>query len=414
MSYLDRLRTAKYTSPSGAVSTFEFRKLTRSLAHKAAVQELPQQNVADVQDLGLTAPRFALQCIFVGTDYDLAADAFVTALSEKHTPQSPGTLGHPRWGDIPVCPIGIGQSESFTEDMGQAVIEVEFVRMNAVPFPATSASAQTGIQSDLGGLQTSAANAMGNGLIPAGPQDSAICQTNLTGLANGLPAQMAQVTANDPSVGPSLASQVSAFTSGLAAQMSNGSNVCNSVITMMQIPAVTQLCPALLKVQSFANVVSSLVATTVNLPKTIAQAFTHALGFVGAMIGQMSSALAGALPNRGDAVGAALSIQFSLATVMAGVSTDEGAVPGYVMPPDVMAILKDLANRSAAALMAQSFALPTAHYLTLTANHNPLTLCYQIFGDVSDADLANLYAWNGFPADMNYEIPAGTTVVYYA
>lgn len=414
MSYLDRLRTAYYTAPSGRFSTFEFRKLSRSLAHKTQVLELPQQNVADVQDQGMTAPRFTFACIFTGPDYDIAADAFVDQLSEIVTPRIPAVLKHPRWGDIPVMPIGIGQVEDFTTELGQAVIEVEFVRMNAVPFPTSSANYQSAIASDLTDFQTAAANAMGANLVPSGPQDSSIVKASLSGVAGALPGQMAQVGANDPSIVGQLSAAASSFSAGLGAQMSNASNVCNSVMAMMQIPSVTQLCPVLIKVQAFSNSVAALVTTTVNLPKTVAQAWAHALGFFGAMVGQMVSPLSGAVSNRANAVTSALAIRDSLFTVMGGISTDEGAVPGFVMAPDVMARLKDLANRSTANLMAQAFTLPTVHYLTLTANHNPLTLCYQIFGDTTDDHLNSLYAWNGWPGDLTFEIPAGSQVIYYA
>ena len=414
MSYLDRLRAATFTSPSGKQSTFEFKVLNRAFAHKAAIMELPQQNIADVQDLGLTAPRFSMQCIFTGLDYDQAADAYVAALSEQYSPSSPGVLSHPRWGNINVCPLGISQSEAFTENMGIATIEVEFIKFNPAPYPLSATNAASGISSDLSTMQGNAAAAVGAGLAPANALDSAVCQSNLSTMANALPAQMAGISSNDPTVGPSLLSSVNSFTSGLGSAMSNGSNLCSSVMGMMQIPSVTQLCPVLLKVQSFSNVLSSLISTTVNLPKTVAQAWTHGLMFFGAMAGQITSALSGTFTNRSDAVSASLAIQGSLIGMLGAISMDEANVPGYIAPPGVMASIKDLANRTSAMLMAQSFALATAHYLTLTQEHNLLTLSYLIFGDISDEHLNFLEAWNGFGGDQKYVIPIGTQVVWYA
>lgn len=414
MSYLDRLRVASYTSPSGVQSTFEFKVLSRSLSHKAAIMELPQQNVADVQDLRMTAPRFALQCIFIGPDYDLAADAYVAALSEYVTPQSPGVLQHPRWGTINVMPLGISQTENFTETMGQALVEVEFIKMNAVAYPASATNAASGISADLTAMQNNAAAAVGAGLAPANALDSSVCQTQLSTMANALPAQMAGISSNDPTVGPSLASAISSFVSGLPSAMSNGTALCNSVVAMMQIPAITTLCPVLLKVQSFSTALSSMIATAVNLPKTVAQAWTHATMFFAGMAGQITASLSGTFTNRGDAVGASLTIQNSLAGVLGSVNMDEANVPGFIAPPGIMAQIKDLANRASAMLMAQSFALATAHYLTLTQEHNLLTLSYLIFGDISDVHLNSLEAWNGFGGDQKFVIPIGTQVVYYA
>ena len=187
MSYLDRLRAASYTSPSGVRSTFEFKVLSRSLAHKAAIMELPQQNVADVQDLRMTAPRFPIQCIFTGPDYDIAADAFVTALSEYVTIASPGVLSHPRWGNFNVMPLAISQTENFTDIMGQAIIEVEFIKLAALPYPLSSTNAASGIASDLSNTQANAAAAVGAGLSPANALDSSVCQTSLSTMANATP-----------------------------------------------------------------------------------------------------------------------------------------------------------------------------------------------------------------------------------
>jgi hypothetical protein len=426
LSYLDRLRTASYTSPSGVTSAFEFRSLSRALSHKAAIMELPQQNAADVQDLRMSAPRFSMQCIFTGSDYDLAADAYVTALSEYVTPQAPGILHHPRWGDINVMPLGIGQSENFTEEMGRATIEVEFIKISAVPYPLSATNAASGISADASIAMMNVATTVGAGLSPANALDSSGCQAQLTALCNGnagptgglgagsLMAAMAPISAFDPSVGPSLTSAISSFVAGLPAQISSGSSICNSVMAMMQVPSLTQLCPILTKVQSISNVIASLVSTTVNLPKTVAQAFTHGLMFFGAMAGQITAALSGGLSSRSDAVNASLAIQASLAGMLGAISADESSVPGYIAPPGVMSSLKDLANRASAMLMAQSFALATAHYMTLTQEHNLLTLSYTIFGDTSETHLNSLEAWNGFGGDMKYVIPIGTQVVWYA
>ena len=229
-----------------------------------------------------------------------------------------------------------------------------------------------------------------------------------------LPAQMAGISSNDPTVGPSLGSAISSFVSGLPAAMSNGASLMNSLNSMMAIPSVTQLCPVLTKVQSFSTAISSLISTAVNLPKTVAQAWTHATMFFAGMAGMITSAFSGAPTSRDEAVNAALSIAGTLAGFLGAISADESNVAGFIAPPGVMSSLKDLANRASAMLMAQSFALATAHYLTLTQEHNLLTLSYLVFGDISDDHLNSLEAWNGFGGDQKFVIPIGTQVVYYA
>ncbi len=134
MSYLDRLRTAKYIAPSGSIFIFKFNDLKRSGGKKAPIQEFPQQNEADVKDLGNLADRYPVELFFTGADYDQIADSFKEALAEK----GPATLLHPRWGDLSVLPLTYIQSEGFVDGMRQARFSIDFVRVADVEYPTTT------------------------------------------------------------------------------------------------------------------------------------------------------------------------------------------------------------------------------------------------------------------------------------
>jgi len=133
MSYIDRLEILTYQSPKRKTFDLEFEDLARSIARKNAINEFPYQDKANVQDLGMGNLKIPIRCYVKGQDYDLEADRFFKALNE----QGYGILDHPRWGSINVLPISITQSESFVENMGRAIFDIEFVEYfpDATSFP---------------------------------------------------------------------------------------------------------------------------------------------------------------------------------------------------------------------------------------------------------------------------------------
>jgi len=133
MAYTDRLEILTYQSPKRKTFDLEFEDLARSITRKNAINEFPYQDKANVQDLGMGNLKIPIRCFITGNDYDLEADRFFKALNE----QGYGVLDHPRWGSVDVLPISITQSESFVENTGRAIFEIEFVQYfpDATEFP---------------------------------------------------------------------------------------------------------------------------------------------------------------------------------------------------------------------------------------------------------------------------------------
>lgn len=138
MSYIDRLERLTYQSPKRKTFDLEFEDLARSIARKTAINEFPYQDKANIQDLGMGNLKLPIRCFITGQDYDLEADRFYKALNE----QGYGVLDHPRFGSIDVLPISITQSESFVENAGRAIFEIEFVQYfpDATEFPENVAA----------------------------------------------------------------------------------------------------------------------------------------------------------------------------------------------------------------------------------------------------------------------------------
>ncbi len=147
VSYLDRLRECTYTDPAGTVHRLLFDEVSREGPKKIGAFPLPQQDRTEIQDLGMDGIDHPMTLYIAGEDYDLAADAFWKGLTMRHTDAKPGTLSHPRWGDLTVKPIGTPtQSESFIEGMGRAVFVVQFKEIDpTAKFPTTSVNAASQI-----------------------------------------------------------------------------------------------------------------------------------------------------------------------------------------------------------------------------------------------------------------------------
>jgi prophage DNA circulation protein len=135
MSYLDRLRPASFTSPSGKVIPFKYLELSREVGKKAVISEILDSDRSIAQDLGLQSPVFSVEALFTGEDYDQSADSFWAALSERYKPSKSGKLNHPRWGNIDVIPMSWSQKEQFVSNAQMAVFNVTFRKSFPDSFP---------------------------------------------------------------------------------------------------------------------------------------------------------------------------------------------------------------------------------------------------------------------------------------
>ena len=143
--FLSRLREGRFVSPSGTESAFLFDTLTRSAGKKVSSHEIPDSNDAVLQDLGTGTIAYPMGVYFIGGNYDVYADVFADSLlKERYTPDKPGILHHPRWGDIPVMPVSVDQAETFAgTGVGIAKFNVEFRQTKSLTAPASDGYTQS-------------------------------------------------------------------------------------------------------------------------------------------------------------------------------------------------------------------------------------------------------------------------------
>lgn len=117
------LKPAAYKSPSGQVVKFSYEDLESSVDLKAAVFESAIGSGTYVQPNGHTSGRFPMACFFHGDDYDLKAEAFLSALLES----GQGVLTHPVYDEINVVPTGsVTRIDALKTASNQVVYAVTF------------------------------------------------------------------------------------------------------------------------------------------------------------------------------------------------------------------------------------------------------------------------------------------------
>ena len=119
-AFFSRLRPGRFTSPAGVQSSFLYDNLSRSRGKKTSAHEVSDADTTIIQDSGTTLLVFPLEVYFVGENGDQESDIFFKSLTEeRYTPDAPGILNHPRWGDVPVIPFdAVEQVESYTSGSG--------------------------------------------------------------------------------------------------------------------------------------------------------------------------------------------------------------------------------------------------------------------------------------------------------
>jgi len=129
VSYLERLRPASFVAPDGTEQEFFVDTLKKTGGKKSSTQEIIDSDESLTQDQGNRTYSFSVDAYFPGADYDLSVDSFVSLLEQRHTLETPGTLKHPRYGDITVFPTEWSITEELVSGNQIGRISITFVEV---------------------------------------------------------------------------------------------------------------------------------------------------------------------------------------------------------------------------------------------------------------------------------------------
>lgn len=402
MSHLDRLRDGRYTSPSGKEFTFDFTELSRSASKKHAIHELPQQDLALVQDVGQTALRFPIKAHIFGPDYDVTADAFFAALGER----GPGTLKHPRWGDRPVLAVSYAQSEQFVDGLREAIFDIDFVHAPSAASPESTEQTAAAIASSGLASRAKSAAAFTAGYKTPSLADLAKCKTLITSSLSAYKKKMLKVVGAASEVGQKLNAEINAVINDIDSIARSPLDLVAAVDAICYAP-VAGAATAREKADAFAD---ALVAMFTEPVATSAQAEIQTLIASVLFACAAEASVSGDMTSRAEAVAARDRIAELYAASRALAESAESSAD-FAADPASLAALASLSAAATAYLLEASYNLQVERRYTTEGEASPLELVYRFYGGIERLD--EFIRQNHLQGDALFLIPTGSEVRYY-
>jgi len=158
MDFLERASFIVYTSPSGKV--FQLRivgDVSYKRKHNGEVKENPKSSSKNktgkkqildsndtFQDKGMSGIDITLDCLFIGDNHDIEADAFIQALCEIGKSRLQLLYG----GEITVNVLDFSVKNSMLEKINSTVVSVNFHQTAQTSYPKSKESAKNKIKED--------------------------------------------------------------------------------------------------------------------------------------------------------------------------------------------------------------------------------------------------------------------------
>lgn len=422
-AFLSRLRAGRFTSPAGVESSFLFDDLTRARDKRTSAHDIADSDITILQDLGSGLQVFNLSVYFVGPNCDIDADAFYNSLFERYTPDKPGLLRHPRWGDVNVIPFGSpAQTESFTSGAGVSHVTVELretISVSAVQSKKLSSSAILAASGDAKssaidrakGIATTGAKAYSKvkGVIRDKVNTIKSAIDNITGLSEDVRAEVEAIhqgildsltLAATPAI---ILSQVDAMIETVMSIPQDTVDLANQIIEMAR--------------NVFASFGTDILAAHTSED-------VQNVGLTYQSIGSMS--LAGVAVaatsvqyKTRDQVGAIVDSLSSLAadysaTMSAMADRIEGNILKSFDPDaDIDRIMHGIVRDTSALLIDRSFALKSRRVYILSHPSDVLTECWTRYGSL-DPDVLDFFCdTNKIVGDDFIELAPGREIVEY-
>ena len=421
-AFLSRLRPARFTSPGGVESSFLFDDLTRTRDKKSSSHEIADSDITILQDLGSSLHVFSMNVYFVGDSCDIDADRFFDSLFERYTPDAPGILNHPRWGDRTVLPFGSpAQSESFVTGGGISRITVEFRETSST----AGASNTDGVSSSAVSANVAAANASALDRAKAIATTGAKAYSKFRGVVRDK------------------VNRIKAMANSVVDLVGDARNeieeIHEDILDALAIAATPAI--VLAQVSSMIETIVSIPQDTTDLANAIYDMTVDVIGSFGKDVENSSipedvqnvgatyqsigssclSGLATALINVSfttrDQVGASIDLLTAAtdaynATMSAAADRIEGNILKSFNPDhDLDQMMHGIVRDTVALLLSRAFSLKSARAYSLDHPTDPLTETWTRYGDM---DMLEFFCkTNKIVGDEFIEIPARRALVQY-
>lgn len=406
MSYEDRLRTAVYVAPSGGEHALEFFELERSIDKKAAVNEAPEREGADVQDLNQASLRVPITGYISGPDYDQAADALWTALQET----GPGELRHPRWGNIDVLPVSVSQFEAFTGQSRRARFEIDFIRTLGANFPESNEQIGANVESQANDLQSSLGGSLTEGYNTGDPGALSEAKSSVLGGLENFNDSVSSIAAGVDETATQIDAAGRKLENNIDDLVKSPFELAQSVASLYRTPGRVAT-DIVSKMRGYKDLVDGLVENVASAPLT--QAVVSLFQAKAATTAMAEATLTGSVDRRDQAVLAAE----TLADTYNGVVNAQEPLEGddYSESHTVMAGLQGIVTDAYRYLIERSFSLRAERRIVLIEDRTPLDIVAAVYPDGElDDRLDEFIDENQLTGTDILFLPAGREVRYYA
>ena len=420
-AFLSRLRAGRFTSPSGVESSFLFDDLSRTRGKKTSQHDIADSDVSILQDLGSALQSFSMSVYFVGDNCDIDADKFYASLFERYTPDKPGVLNHPRWGDINVLPFGSPeQTESFTSAAGVSRIAVEFRET------ASISTVQSSVLS-AGEIEDTASIAKENALTRAKSIATigAKAYSKFRAIVKNKVFMIKSAIDSVVTLSDDIRAEVEAINQGILDALTVGATPAivlgqvNAMIeTVASIPQDTaDLANAILNmtndvIASFGDDITN--ATTSEDVKNAG--YTYQSIATACVSGYVSSAIAIDYTTRDQAGSSIDNLVDIAASYSAGMNTAANRISGDVTKSfspdsDIERGVYDAIRDAIGLLLSRAFSLKSRRLYVIDHPSDPLTETWTHYGTMDDLEF--FCATNKIIGNEFIELPAGRTLVFY-
>ena len=445
MPWEDRVRQGEYVSPEGNQFSFEFNELVREVAKKVAEKQLPGFDGDNIEDLGNRSVNFPLNLFFSGLDYDLVADRFWESLRET----GPGTLKHPRWGDLNVLPISMKQTENLVTGARRATFLVTFKIVPQIVFPVSNQQAENGIETDLSDADNASADSFGSEINLATIEDTNNSRDFFTQVAIVLDDALRPLIESTESVLTAFDTTLNTIQTSIDDLLAEPVLLAQNYIRLTKLPARANT-----SIQAKINGYNAIFTTLFNSESSLnSEVNTYStnqlrnhfisqemLGFaiVGGLISsslntEYSSQFlenASIITSTDDLLQAENTV-FTKAQVLVIVdeliATFAALVAAldareeqfetellsnqYIYSAEVLSFVKNANNSTTSLLINQAFTLSIEKIITLAVDRTPLDLCFELYKTI---DLLDFFiSSNNLVNSSILLIPKGTEILYY-
>jgi len=407
MSYQDRLRELRYTSPSGQSFTLQFDGLSRTGGKKAPVTEFPNQNQGSVQDLGNVTPTFPITGYFSGADYDLEADRFYDAVHET----GPGNLSHPRWGDLKVLMILNSQTEGFVEGARRAVFELTAIRVTEESFnyPTSNIDYKTSVSANTDTTATAITQSV--------PEEITETRT-LAGLKDSILGSLGVITtafnniadlADDIRQG--IEQTIRDITNTIDILVTAPADLMAAMLRLYRLPG-QELIDIQEKLKAYEIIYTSLITGYVDQTTKYGEQFglISVANISGVNIANSEASTYGSIPTRDNAGQIVESVNLLNGNIKQSIEELEAA-GSFAVDYNLSLTMGITVTNAITGLIDQSLNLPAERVEILDRETTPIQFVYEKYGDLEQLEL--FIEFNNLQGDSILIIPRGKSVRWY-